>query len=138
MSIRGERLTDMKIIKKIPIKKVVTDHSKEQLAEEYQIKIFKLEQECEQLKFEQKKMEQQTVGKKEDIAAKFSKRIASRQDHIKWYKYKLEQLQVLPLGSQVQEGEVEALIEIEEGMNWQEVMEEKSITIKDGIITKIT
>ncbi|WP_130860018.1 YlqD family protein [Gracilibacillus phocaeensis] len=128
----------MKIIKKIAVRKVVTDQSKEQLEEEYQFKIFKLEQECDQLKFEQKKLEQQSTGNKDEIAAKFKKRIDSRKDHIKWYQYKLEQLDSLPLDSEVEDGEIEALIDIEEGMSWHELNEQKSITVKDGIIIKIT
>ncbi|MGN8645022.1 YlqD family protein [Gracilibacillus sp. HCP3S3_G5_1] len=127
----------MKIIKKVPVKKIVTDQSKEQLREEYQFKIFKLEQECEQLKFEQKKLEQRSTNKKADIAVKFKKEMSNRQDHIKWYKYKLEQLEILPIGSEINDGEVEAVIDIEEGMNWDDLTEQKSIIVKDGVIKKI-
>ncbi|QGH34513.1 hypothetical protein GI584_10945 [Gracilibacillus salitolerans] len=128
----------MKIIKKIAVKKIVTDQSKGQLREEYQFKIFKLEQECEQLKFEQKKLEQRSANKKADIEAKFKKEMANRKDHIKWYKYKLEQLEILPTGSEINDGEVEAVIDIEEGMNWDDLTEQTAIIVKDGMITKIT
>ncbi|SFM32683.1 YlqD protein [Gracilibacillus orientalis] len=128
----------MKIIKKVAVKKIVTDQSKEQLREEYQFKIFKLEQECEQLKFEQKKLEQRSTNKKADIAAKFNKEISNRKDHMKWYKYKLEQLEILPTGSEISDGEVDAVIDIEEGMSWDDLTEQKSVTVKDGMITKIT
>ncbi len=136
---RDEREAEtMKIIKKVAIKKIVTDQSKEQLREEYQFKIFQLEQECEQLKFEQKKLEQRSANKKADIAAKFKKELSNRKDHINWYKYKLEQLEILPIGSEINDGEVEAVIDIEEGMNWDDLTDQKSIIIKDGMITKIT
>lgn len=90
------------------------------------------------MKFEQKKLEQRSASKKADIAVKFKKEITNRKDHIKWYTYKLEQLEILPIGSEMNDGEVEALITIEEGMNWDNLTEEKSIIVKDGIITKIT
>ncbi len=136
---RDEREAEaMKIIKKVAVKKIVTDQSKEQLKEGYQFKIFKLEQECEQLKFEQKKLEQRSANKKADIAAKFKKELSNRKDHINWYKYKLEQLEILPIGSEINDGEVEAVIDLEEGMNWDDLTEQKSIIIKDGMITKIT
>ncbi len=128
----------MNIIKKIAVKKIVTDDSKAQLREEYQFKIFKLEQECEQLKFEQKKLEQRSTTKKADISAKFKKEMSNRKDHIKWFKYKLEQLEILPVGSEINDGEIDAMIEIKEGMSWDRLTEEKSIVVKDGIITKIT
>src|SRR5699024_554810 len=98
----------MKIIQKVAVKQIVTEQSKEELREEYQFKIFKLEQECEQLRFEQKKLEQRSTNKKSDIAIKFQKETANRKDHIKWYQYKLEQLEVLPLGNEINQGEVEA------------------------------
>ncbi len=128
----------MKIIRKVAVKQIVTDQSKAKLRQEYDLKVFKLEQECQQLLFEQKKLEQRTAKKKADISAKFQKEIANRKDHIKWYKYKIEQLDILPIGNEISDGEVEAMIDIEEGMNWDHIMEQRSIVIKDGIITKIT
>ncbi|SER05802.1 YlqD protein [Gracilibacillus ureilyticus] len=128
----------MKIIRKVAVKQIVTDQKKANLKEDYELKIFKLEQECQQLLFEQKKLEQRSSKKKADIAIKFQKEMANRKDHIKWYKYKLEQLEILPIGSEISDGEVEAMIEIEEGMEWNKIIDQKSIVIKDGIITKIT
>ncbi|MFC4404603.1 YlqD family protein [Gracilibacillus xinjiangensis] len=128
----------MKIIRKVAVKQIVTDKTKAQLKEEYEWKVFKLEQECQQLLFEQKKLEQRSSKNKADIALKFQKEMSNRKDHIKWYKYKLEQLEILPIGSEISDGEVEAMVEIEEGMNWNELVDQKTIVIKDGIITKIT
>lgn len=126
------------MIKKIKVKKIVTNQVKAELNEDYQFKIFKLEQECEQLRFEEKKMLQQNPSKKVEIVAKFEKEINSRKDHIKWYQYKQEQLDILPIGSEIEDGEVEALIELKEGMNWDEVTKERTIMVEDGIIKKIT
>ena len=111
---------------------------KAELNEEYEFKIFKLEQECEQLRFEKKKMLQQNPSKKIDITAKFEKEINSRKDHIKWYQYKQQQLDVLPIGSEIEDGEVEALIELKEGMNWDDLTKERTIMIEDGIVKKLT
>lgn len=128
----------MKIIKKIKIKKVITPQSKNELKEEYEFKIFQLEQECEQLRFEKKKMVQQNPAKKADIVAKFEKEMNSRKDHMKWYQYKLQQLDVLPIGSEINEGEVDAILEITEGMDWEEITKERTILLENGIVKKIT
>ncbi|ENH98263.1 hypothetical protein J416_00919 [Gracilibacillus halophilus YIM-C55.5] len=129
----------MKVIRKVAIKQEVTENSKEKLKKDYEWKIFQYEQECEQLVFEQKKLEQQqTVQKKEDIAARFKKEIDSRKDHINWYKYKLEQLDLLPIGNQIHDGEIDAIVEVEEGMNWEEMQKNASIVIRDGIVVNIT
>ena len=108
----------MKIIKKIKIKKVITPQTKNELKEEYEFKIFQLEQECEQLRFEKKKMIQQNPAKQTDIIAKFEKEMNSRKDHMKWYQYKLQQLNILPIGSEILDGEADAILEITEGMDW--------------------
>lgn len=128
----------MKIIKKIKIKKVITPQTKNELKEEYEFKIFQLEQECEQLRFEKKKMVQKNSAKKADIVAKFEKEMNSRKDHMKWYQYKLQQLDVLPIGSEINEGEVDAILEITEGMDWEEITKERTILLENGIIKKIT
>lgn len=128
----------MKIIKKIKIKKVITPQTKNELKEEYEFKIFQLEQECEQLRFEKKKMVQQNPAKKADIVAKFEKEMNSRKDHMKWYQYKLQQLDVLPIGSEINEGEVDAILEITEGMDWEEITKERTILLENGIVKKIT
>lgn len=128
----------MKIIKKIKIKKVITPQTKNELKEEFEFKIFQLEQECEQLRFEKKKMVQQNPAKKADIVAKFEKEMNSRKDHMKWYQYKLQQLDVLPIGSEINEGEVDAILEITEGMDWEEITKERTILLENGIVKKIT
>lgn len=128
----------MKIIKKIKIKKVITPQTKNELKEEYEFKIFQLEQECEQLRFEKKKMVHQNPAKKADIVAKFEKEMNSRKDHMKWYQYKLQQLDVLPIGSEINEGEVDAILEITEGMDWEEITKERTILLENGIVKKIT
>lgn len=128
----------MKIIRKVAVKQIVTEQTKSNLRDEYELKIFQLEQECQQLLFEQKKLEQRSSKKKADIALKFQKEMSNRKDHIKWYKYKLEQLDILPIGSEINDGEVEAMIEVEVGMNWDNLVDKKSIIIKDGVVTKIT
>lgn len=128
----------MKIIRKVAVKQIVTEQTKLKLEEEYELKIFQLEQECQQLLFEQKKLEQRSTKKKADIALKFQKEMSNRKDHIKWYKYKLEQLSILPIGSEINDGEVEAMIDVEVGMDWNELVDKKSIIVKDGIVTKIT
>lgn len=51
--------------------------------------------------------------------------------------FKIEQMEMLELGVEIVEDEVEALVEVTKGMNWEEIMSEQSIVIKDGIIVRI-
>ncbi|EUJ42229.1 hypothetical protein BCAMP_00530 [Brochothrix campestris FSL F6-1037] len=51
--------------------------------------------------------------------------------------YETEQLAVLPLGTEIIEREVEALVPIAVGDTWSQVLQEQEIIIKDDIIIEI-
>ena len=46
-------------------------------------------------------------------------------------------METLELGSEIIEKEVEALVEVNVGSNWNEIMEEQIIVIKDDIVVRI-
>ena len=48
----------------------------------------------------------------------------------------MEQLEILPLGSQLKEREVQGLVNVEVGDKWDDFLN-KTIVVKDGIITEI-
>ncbi|RCW70740.1 YlqD family protein [Saliterribacillus persicus] len=129
----------MQIIQKVQIKKILTDNSREQLREEYEQSIRQYENESQQLLFEQKKLEHRTnsTSKKQEITDRFQKEISNRDDHINWYRYKIQQLDSLPVGSEIPAGEVDALVEVEEGMKWEQIKQNSSITIEDGVVVKL-
>lgn len=127
----------MKIIKKIPVKQILTETSKKQLRENFVRQKRQLEQECQQLLFEQKKLQHKQGVSKEEVYKRFQGEITRRKDKVKWIEFQIEQLQILPIGSEIEEGEVEALVEVTKGSNWNELMDEKVIVIKDGVVIEI-
>ena len=98
---------------------------------------MRLEQECQQLLFEQRKLQNKAGASKQDIAHRFQLEIKSRKDKIMLIDFKIEQLDMLEIGSEIIEKEVEALVEVSEGSHWNEVMGEKAIVIKDDIVIRI-
>jgi len=44
---------------------------------------------------------------------------------------------MLPIGSELQDQEIQALIDIKVGDNWEEITKGKTIVIKDGTIIEI-
>ncbi len=98
---------------------------------------MRLEQECQQLLFEQRKMNNKTAFSKQDIAQKFHEEIELRKDKIKAIDFKMEQLEILAIGSEILENEVEALVEVEEGTHWSKLMNDEAIILKDDIVVRI-
>ncbi|WP_077621986.1 YlqD family protein [Sediminibacillus massiliensis] len=127
----------MKIIQKIPVKQVITEKSKQGLADQFNGQKQRLEQECQQLQFEQRKLQNKKGVSKEEITKRFQREITKRKDKVKWIEFQLEQLEILPIGSEITEGEVESLVEVEVGNSWDSLTEDKAIIIKDGVVIQI-
>jgi hypothetical protein len=111
----------------------MTETSKQALIEQFSSKKKLLEQECDQLYFEYKKVEKTS----KQLATQFLKEIDKRREKVKLVDFQLKQVHTLPLGSELKETEVEAIVEVNVGDNWNELMKEKTIVIKDGIVDQI-
>lgn len=127
----------MKIIKKVLVKQIVTEKSKKKLLDQFNNQKMRLEQECQQLLFEKKKLQNKSGVSKQDVTRRFQTEINKRMEKMDLIDFKIEQMEMLELGVEIVEDEVEALVEVTEGMHWEEVMSEQSIVIKDGMIVRI-
>lgn len=127
----------MKILQTVVVKQVLTEKSKQLLLENYVAKKQQLEKECDQLRFEMKKLEKTKKFQSVSLKKHFEKEIHMRQEKTKLLDFQIEQLHILPLGSELKEKEVKGIIEIEEGDRWEDVQSGKTIIIKDGIVEEI-
>ncbi|PAV29978.1 hypothetical protein CIL05_08860 [Virgibacillus profundi] len=127
----------MEIIKKVLIKQIVTEKSKEKIHENFYNHKMRLEQECQQLLFEQRKLQNKTGVSKQEVAHRFGQEINNRKEKIKLVEFKIEQLDMLEMGSEITEKEVEALVEVSEGSHWNEIMGEQAIVIEDDVVIRI-
>lgn len=127
----------MKIIKKIEVRQIITEASKEKIKKNFHARKMRLEQECQQLLFEKRKLLNKKGVYKQEIERRFEMEINKRKDEIKLIEFKEEQLDILDIGSEIVEGEVEALIDVNVGANWEELMKERAIVIKDDIVVRI-
>lgn len=128
---------NVKIIKKIEVKQIITEASKEKIKNNFHARKMRLEQECQQLLFEKRKLLNKKGVYKQEIERRFEMEINKRKDEIKLIEFKEEQLDILDIGSEIVEGEVEALIDVNVGANWEELMKERAIVIKDDIVVRI-
>jgi len=127
----------MNIIKRVLIKQVVTEKSKIKMKKNFDKHKMQLEQECQQLLFEQRKLHNKSGVSKEELTRRFQKEISKRKDEIRLTEFKINQLDMIPMGSEMIEQEVEALVEVQEGMHWNELMESGAIVVEDDIIVRI-
>ncbi|WP_138414882.1 YlqD family protein [Aquibacillus sediminis] len=128
----------MHIIRKIPVKQILTEQSKTKLRNSFLNQQQQLEQECQQLLFEQKKLQRKSgVSQQQEVYKRFQQEITKREQKIKDIDFQLEQLDFLPLGSEIIERQVESLVEVEEGQDWEELMNDKEIIVKDGIVIQL-
>lgn len=127
----------MEFIHKVPVKQILTENSKEKLTDQFIARKNQLEQECQQLQFEKRKLLNKKGMSETEVKRRFEQEIARRQEKIRMSDYQLDQLDILPLGSEITEGEVDVLVEVEVGAKWEELINKKAIIVKDGIVIQI-
>jgi len=127
----------MKIIEKVLIKQVITEESKTKLRSNFHQRKMRLEQECQQLLFEQRKLQNKPGISKQQVTERFQQEIKNRKEKIRQLDFKMEQLEMLEIGTEIVEKEVEALVEVEVGTHWDETMEKKAIVIQDDVVVRM-
>ncbi|KAB2337486.1 hypothetical protein F7731_07725 [Cytobacillus depressus] len=127
----------MKILQSVVVKQVLTETSKSELLNKYHRSKLLLQKECDQLRFEMKKQERAKKLPQASVKKHYEKEIQSRKEKIKLIDFQIEQLHILPLGSELKEKEVNAIVEIEIGDRWDDIQNGRTIIIKDGIVEDI-
>jgi hypothetical protein len=126
----------MKILQSVVVKQVLTEKSKKELLNNFESTLFQLQKECEQLQFEQKRLEKNSKLAVHEIRNHFELEINKRKEKMKMVTFQINQLSHLELGSEVKEKEVQAIIEVQIGDTWNKI-NQSEIVIKDGIVLEI-
>lgn len=127
----------MQLIQTVIVKQILTEQSKNKLLNKYFAGKLQMQKEYEQLQFELKKLEKAKKYQASALKTHFEKELEKRLDKEKLYEFQIEQLHMLPLGSELKEKEVQALVEVNVGDDWEKVMGQHTIIIKDGKIEEI-
>ena len=127
----------MKILQTITVNQVLTKTSKNRLLENYQKQYAQLQKEIDHLKFEMKRLEKTKKFQPITLKAHFEKEVSVRNEKMKLLEFKREQLEILPIGSELKEKEVQAIVDVQIGDDWDELTASKTIVIKDGKVTEI-
>lgn len=127
----------MKLLQTVVIKQIMTEKSKDELFNKYQTRKMQLQKECGQLRFEQKKLEKSKKYQDANLLNHFEKEIDSRIEKIKVIDFQIEQLHILPIGSELMEREVQAIVDVNVGDSWNDFLTGQTIVVKDGYIEEI-
>lgn len=126
----------MQLIQTVVVKQILTENSKQELLIQFQDRKLQFQKECDQLQFELKRLERSKTYSQSALIKHFEKEIGMRREKIKLLEFQIEQLHILPIGSELKEKEVQALVEVQVGDTWS-ASEQHTIIIKDGIIEEI-
>ncbi|MCM3600213.1 YlqD family protein [Robertmurraya korlensis] len=127
----------MNILQTVVVKQVLTETSKQVLLNKFELEKSQLQKESEQLRFEMRKLEKSKKMTVNSFKNRFENEIHTRLEKIKLLDFKIEQLHMLPLGSELKEKECQAVVEVNVGDAWEDIQTEKTIIIKDGIVDEI-
>jgi hypothetical protein len=127
----------MQLIQTVVVKQILTENSRQKLFVQYNTRRLQLQKECDQLQFELKRLEKTKTFSPGALKKHFEKEIQMRREKEKLLEFQIEQLHMLPLGSELKEKEVQALVEVKVGDSWDERMGQPTIIVKDGIIEDI-
>ncbi|MBV7503759.1 YlqD family protein [Bacillus sp. sid0103] len=127
----------MQIIQTVVVKQILTEDSKKKLFDQYEARKLQLQREKSQLQFELKRMEKTKNFSPGTLKNHFEKEINKRLEKEKLLEFQIEQLHMLPLGSELKEKEIQALIEVKVGDSWTDRLGQPEIIIKDGVIEEI-
>ncbi|PRO65252.1 YlqD family protein [Alkalicoccus urumqiensis] len=129
----------MEIIKKVIVKQILTEDSKQKLQEQFLSRQYRLSNELKQLEFVlHKKMKETTDPKyQRSLQESFNKEVAKRKDRIRQIELKLGQLEELEMGAELREGAIQMIEQVAEGDNWDEIMKGTEIVIKDGVVHEL-
>lgn len=125
----------MEIFQTVTVKQILTETSREQLLNHFMQTKQQLEREIDQLAFQLKKKEK--TNQTEEMRKQYQREISKRMDKIKIADFQIQQLHTLPLGSEMKEKEMNAILEVQVGDRWDDLKKEKTIVIKDGIVVEI-
>ncbi|MET3682113.1 hypothetical protein ABID56_000192 [Alkalibacillus flavidus] len=126
----------MQIIRKTTVKQVLTETSKHELKTHFENEMAAKRKEIDQLVFQKKKLLKQQFDAQK-VEEKFAKEELKRQQSIEWYEFQIEQLNQLPLGSEITERDVEEIVDVSIGDDWNNIIGEREIVVQDGKIVKI-
>lgn len=130
----------MKIIKKVVVKQVLTENRKQWMLDEFLRQKKQVLKEIKQLEFQlhkKLKTSKNNFEYQNALKSSFNKEIKERNDKAKIIDFQIDQLNELQIGTEIKDQTIETLSDLEIGDDWNRVLNNPEIIIKDGIVAEI-
>lgn len=125
----------MHILQTVSVVQIVTNSLKQERMAAYENQKRRLERETAQLLFEKKKAER-AGSKQAEAAVKFQLEIDQRHEKIAVLEFQMNQLDQLPMGTELKERDIQSIVEVNEGDRFER-KNGGAIVVKDGVIIEI-
>lgn len=123
--------------KKVYIKQVLTEATKNRLSERFLKEKMQFEQEYQQLELSERRLLKRYPTRRKDVNQRFIKERNKKLEQIKQVIEKKTQLETLSHGAEYVEKEVETLVQVKVGMESEYLLSPGTILIEDGIVKRI-
>ncbi|WP_169525146.1 YlqD family protein [Pseudalkalibacillus hwajinpoensis] len=127
----------MKIIVTYEVKQILTEESRASYLDKWRKEYSSLQQEREHLQFEMKRLQKKRPSDQKWIEEQFDKELRSRSERMSFLKFKMDQLDQLSVGSEIHDGEIQSVQELQVGDEWHGREQKGKIVVKDGIVQSI-
>ncbi|WP_245628875.1 YlqD family protein [Alicyclobacillus shizuokensis] len=125
----------------VAVKIVMTETTKQQIIAEYRRQIEQLTMELDQIEQQGRQAIEQAMAQggevaqrvREQVEEERNKRVQQREELIQ----QIQQVQQMPLGTEVQNMTVETTVDVHVGDDWSEILRGAEIIVKDGIVQEI-
>ncbi|TKD71681.1 hypothetical protein FBF83_02445 [Pseudalkalibacillus hwajinpoensis] len=127
----------LKIIVTYEVKQILTEESRASYLDKWRKEYSSLQQEREHLQFEMKRLQKKRPSDQKWIEEQFDKELRSRSERMSFLKFKMDQLDQLSVGSEIHDGEIQSVQELQVGDEWHGREQKGKIVVKDGIVQSI-
>lgn len=126
----------MQFLQTVSIKQVLTANKKERLTKELNQEMDQLQREIEQFHFQLHKAikKSEPVSQEQQIRMRYEQEINKRTDKRKSLEFRLQQLDRLPIDSEIAGGQTQAIVELTIGDRWPDQEQQLEVVVRDGII----
>ncbi|TDL35063.1 hypothetical protein E2R51_04890 [Jeotgalibacillus sp. S-D1] len=126
----------MQITQKTIVKEIMTNSSKSRLKESLNGKITRAEKECDQLIFQQKKLEKQFEQNTDAVKQKIQQELNKRRQFIRSSQAQVKSIEETPMGTEYTLMETDTLVDLHEGSIWHPD-QKPIIVLEDGMVKEI-
>ncbi|WP_059104642.1 YlqD family protein [Shouchella shacheensis] len=123
----------MKFIRTVKVKHVLTEKKKQEIISDFEEEVTQLNRELEQLEFQLHKATKDLQAREQqNVRARYKAEMRKRKDKLETVSFRVQQLQKLETGSELDAGTADMILDIDIGDPWPDDTDSVEVIVKDG------